>query len=42
MMGFQARGQISPGGIPMEIAVPAADFMSELQKRGIGFTVRWD
>jgi lysine 6-dehydrogenase len=42
MMGFQARGIISPGGVPMEIAVSPADFMAEIRKRGIEFTVSWE
>lgn len=42
MMGFQARGIIPPGGVPMEIAVPAADLMAEIARRGIQFTVSWN
>ena len=42
MMGFQARGIITPGGVPMEIAVPPADFMAEVKKRGIHFTIQWE
>ena len=39
MMGFQARGMVRSGGVRMETAVPPADFMAELPKRGIEFTV---
>ncbi len=42
MMGFQARGLIQPGGVPMEIAVPAADLMAEIAWQGIEFTVLWE
>jgi len=42
VMGFQARGQVSPGVRPVELAVPAGDFMQEIQRRGIQFTVHWD
>ncbi len=42
MMGFQARGTIPPGGVPMEIAVPPADFMAEVEKRGIQFTTQFE
>lgn len=35
MMGFQARGKVKTGGVPVELAVPPADFMAELAKRGI-------
>jgi hypothetical protein len=41
MMGFQARGRIPAGGIPMETALPAGEIMQEVAKRGIQFTVRW-
>jgi lysine 6-dehydrogenase len=42
MMGFQARGCIAPGAHRMERTVSAADVMSELERRGIPHTVRWD
>ena len=32
---MMARGQIPPGAAPVEVAVPAAAFVSELAKRGI-------
>jgi lysine 6-dehydrogenase len=41
MMIFQVGGRVRTGGIPMETAVPAADFMDELARRGIKFDVRW-
>jgi lysine 6-dehydrogenase len=41
MMGFQAREEIPPGGIPMEIAVPASRFMQKIRKRGINFEVHY-
>lgn len=40
MMGFQARGRIEPGARPVELAVPAAEFMEALRTRGIQFEVR--
>ena len=42
MMGFQARGLVPAGGVSMEIAVPAADFMEAVRERGIHFEVRYD
>ncbi len=42
MMGFQARGIVSAGGVPVESAVPAETFMEEIKKRGIHFEVRHD
>jgi len=41
MMGFQARGHVPAGGISMEVAVPAAEFMQAVQERGIEFEVRY-
>jgi lysine 6-dehydrogenase len=41
MMGFQARGRIPAGGVPMETALPAHKIMDEVARRGIRFTVRW-
>ncbi len=41
MMGFQARGRVPAGGISMEVAVPAAEFMEAVRKRGINFTVEF-
>jgi len=41
MMGFQARGKITPGAHRMENAVPAKDIMGEVRRRGINFEVRW-
>ena len=40
MMGFQARGVVKPGGVPVEIAVPAEIFMDAVRERGIQFEVR--
>ena len=42
MMGFQARGKVPPGGISMEVAVPAAEFMEAVSERGIQFEVRYE
>ncbi|MFH1634931.1 MAG: saccharopine dehydrogenase C-terminal domain-containing protein [Chloroflexota bacterium] len=41
MMGFQARGVVPAGGVSMEIAVPAGQFMEAVRKRGIEFEVEW-
>ena len=40
MMGFQARGKVEAGPRPVELAVPAAEFMEALRVRGIQFEVR--
>ena len=42
MMGFQARGRVPAGGISMEVAVPAAEFMEAVRERGIKFEVKVD
>lgn len=42
MMAFQARGRVPPGAHRMEQAVPAADVMAELERRGIPHSVRWE
>jgi lysine 6-dehydrogenase len=42
MMIFQAHGKVRPGGVPMETAVPAQEFMDELKRRGISYTIRWE
>jgi lysine 6-dehydrogenase len=42
MMGFQARGRVPFGGVSMEIAVPAAEFMQAVSERGIKFEVKYD
>ena len=42
MMGFQARGHVPAGGISLEVAVPAAEFMQAVRERGIEFEVRYD
>lgn len=42
MMGFQARGRVPAGGISMEVAVPAANFMEAVRERGIHFEVRYN
>ena len=39
MMGFQARGKVEAGARPVELAVPAAEFMEALKRRGIKFEV---
>jgi len=40
MMGFQACGVVKPGGVPLEIAVPAGTFMDAVRERGVKFEVR--
>jgi lysine 6-dehydrogenase len=40
MMGFQARERVAAGAKPVELAVPAAEFMEALKARGIQFEVR--
>jgi len=42
MMGFQARGQVPKGCIPVELAVSAAGFMQALRERRIEFEVRYE
>jgi lysine 6-dehydrogenase len=42
MVGLQARGRIAPGAHRMEQTVKAAEVMTELEKRGIAHTVRWE
>jgi lysine 6-dehydrogenase len=41
MMIFQALGKVTPGVIPVELAVPAGNFMQEITRRGINFQVSW-
>jgi hypothetical protein len=40
MMGFQGRGKVDAGARPVELAVPAPEFMDALRKRGVQFEVR--
>jgi lysine 6-dehydrogenase len=40
MMGFQARGRVEAGAKPVELAVPAVEFMDAIKARGIQFEVR--
>jgi lysine 6-dehydrogenase len=40
MMGFLVRGQVSPGVLPVELAVPGDLFMDEVRRRGIKFEAR--
>jgi lysine 6-dehydrogenase len=42
MMGFLVRGQVSPGVLPVELAVPGSLFMDEVRRRGIRFEVRFE
>jgi hypothetical protein len=42
MMGFLVRGQVSPGVLPVELAVPGNLFMDEVRRRGIKFEVRFE
>lgn len=37
MMGFLVRGQVSPGVLPVELAVPGGLFMDEVRRRAIKF-----
>jgi lysine 6-dehydrogenase len=39
MLGFQARGKVRAGAVPVELAVPAVEFMEALRQRGIQFMV---
>lgn len=41
MLALQAQGKIPPGAHPVELAVPASQFMYELARRGITHQVRW-
>ncbi|MFZ6029521.1 MAG: saccharopine dehydrogenase family protein [Chloroflexota bacterium] len=41
MMGFQARGEVPSGGVPVELAVPAGKFIQALHQRGIYAEVRF-
>jgi hypothetical protein len=41
-MAMQAEGRIPPGAHRMEQGVPAAAVMQELERRGIGHTIRWE
>ena len=40
MMGFLVRGQVNPGVIPAELAVPGDRFMDEVRRRAIKFDTR--
>jgi lysine 6-dehydrogenase len=40
MMGFLVRGQVNPGIIPAELAVPGNRFMDEVRRRAIKFETR--
>jgi lysine 6-dehydrogenase len=42
MMGFIARGQVSTGGVSMEIAIPAAEFMAAVSERGIKYEIHYE
>ena len=42
MLAFQARGEVAPGGSPVELAVKAEKFMQAIEQRGIHFEVRWE
>jgi lysine 6-dehydrogenase len=42
VMAMQAEGRIPPGAHRMEQGVPAAAVMQELERRGIGHTIRWE
>jgi lysine 6-dehydrogenase len=40
MLSFQARGKVRAGGVPQETAVPPAEFLDAIRKRGIQFDMR--
>jgi lysine 6-dehydrogenase len=42
MMIFQAKGKVRAGGAPMEVAVPATEYMEAFTQRGIKYVVRWE
>ena len=42
MMTFQARGVVSPGVVPVEIAVPPGRYLGEFERRGITHQVVWE
>ncbi len=42
MMGFQARGRVPTGGVAMETAVPAGEFMEAVRDRGIKYKVTFE
>jgi lysine 6-dehydrogenase len=42
MMAFQATGRIPAGAHRMEQTVRASEVMTELEKRGVSHSVRWD
>lgn len=42
MMAFQVRGEVGPGVVPVETAVPPKPFMDALAERGIPYEIRWE
>ncbi len=42
MMIFQALGKVKTGVVPVELAVPAGQFMEEFARRGINHQTRWN
>jgi len=42
MLSLQAQNKVQPGASPVELAVPASQFMQELKKRGIDHHVSWN
>jgi hypothetical protein len=42
MMALQAQGQVPPGVHRVEQAVRAGAVMTELERRGIPHSVRWE
>jgi len=42
MMAFQVQNCVPTGGVPVELAVPASEFMEALRSRGIDHTIKWD
>lgn len=41
MAGFLARGEVAPGVVALERAVPAGRFLAEARRRGFHITERW-
>lgn len=42
MLGFQVRGEVPAGAVPLEKAVPAGRFMEAVRERGIIYAVNWE
>jgi len=42
MLGFQVRGEVPAGAVPLEKAVSAGRFMEAVRERGIKYAVNWE